>query len=202
MKQITFNQYRTVDIAILCGLTALFEGIATYATNSWFVLQAMAISVTLVMVCITMMRWGWQAVLPSFIGSFVYCLACRLIGCGGTFKQFIIYCFGSLFCLIPLVLLKKLGKERVRLSGGYRCLFVICTYLSIVLGRWLVSLIFEFSFSSLIGFITSDILSLLFAIVVVSLAKSIDGLIEDQKHYLLRLDRERKEQQGTVDDNF
>ncbi len=202
MKQITFKQYRTIDLALLCTLTAVFEAVATYATNYWFVLQAMSISITLVMTCITMMRWSWQAVLPSFIGSFVYCLSCRLIGCGGTAKQFLIYCVGSLFCIIPLLLFNKLGKEKTRKSGAYRCIFVISVYLCVALGRWLVSLIFEFSLSSLVGFIASDILSLFFAIVVISLAKSVDGLIEDQKSYLLRLDRERKEQANDSSDSF
>ena len=49
---------------------------------------------------------------------------------------------------------------------------------------------------SLLTFITTDILSLLFAVVVMSLLKDTDGMIEDQKEYLLRIDRESKEEES------
>ena len=73
MKQITFKQYRAIDITILCVMTAVFEAIAAMASDKWFNLQAMTVSVTLALVCITFMRWGLFALLPSFIGAFVYC---------------------------------------------------------------------------------------------------------------------------------
>jgi hypothetical protein len=60
-------------------------------------------------------------------------------------------------------------------------------------GRWLVSLIFAPTIETLLGFITTDIISLVVLIVgVIALRKS-DGILEDQKSYLLRLDRERRE---------
>ena len=72
-----------------------------------------------------------------------------------------------------------------------------------MVGRWLCSLIFELSLANLLTFITTEILSLLFAIVVLSLAKNADGVIEDQKHYLLRLEEERKkEQQSNTNEIF
>ena len=48
MNQITFKQYRAIDILILVALTTLFEGIATLATAKWFALQPVAISIGLV----------------------------------------------------------------------------------------------------------------------------------------------------------
>ena len=78
----------------------------------------------------------------------------------------------------------------------WRLIFVTFTYLSTVLGRWLISLLFEPSLMSLVTFITTDILSLLFAVVVMSLLKGADGMIEDQKEYLLRIDGESKEEEA------
>lgn len=191
MNQLTFSQYRKIDLALLCVLTAVFEFIATMATNKWFFLQAMAISITLAMTCITMFRWNAWGVLPSLVGAIVYCW----VSCG-TLSQFIIYCGGSLFCVAALPFLKKLGKENARTDFLKRTAFAIVTYLSITCGRWLISLIYQLSFDSLIRFISTDILSLLFAVVVLALLKNADGMIEDQKSYLLRLDRERKEEQS------
>ena len=198
MKQITFNQYRKIDLFILCILTVIFEVIATLATNKWFFVQAMSISITLTMTCITMFRWGKYALLPSFLGALVYCILT-----GGTMAQFIAYCGGSLFCVVAFPLLLKFGLKETRLDFVKKTIFVIVTYISIVLGRWLLSLLFDFSFSSLIVFLTTDILSLLFAVIVVSIAKNVDGLIEDQKSYLIRLDEEsKKEQQANLNDPF
>lgn len=192
MKQITFNQYRQIDIILLCIITAVFEGIACIATTEWFSLQAMAISITFTMVCITALRWGALSILPSFVGAFVYC-----VFSGANVRQFVVYCGGSLFCLITIPLLNKLSKEKVRLRFNHRLCYVSTTYLAITIGRWIISLIFELTFVTFLPFITTDILSLLFAIVVLSALKSSDGLLEDQKSYLLRLEKERIEAQET-----
>lgn len=194
MKQISFKQYRKIDIAILCILTALFEGIATFAAGyEMWAAQPLAVSITLTMVCIAMLRWGAFAVIPSLVGAVTYCVIS-----GGTLKQYIIYISGGLFCLLAVPILKKLGKDKVRLDFAKRLIFVATVYAAIELGRWLTSLFFELSISSIVAFLFSptELLSLLFAVVVVSLAKNADGLIEDQKAYLLRLDREKCEEQA------
>ena len=92
MEHITFKQYRNIDLSLLCILTAIFEALAAIASNKWFNLQAMTVSITLALVCITFLRWNLYALFPSFVGAFVYCTAI-----GGSTKQYIIYCGGSLF---------------------------------------------------------------------------------------------------------
>lgn len=190
MKQLTFKQYRQIDLTILCLLTAVFEAIATYSSNYWLVFQAMTISVTLTLTCIAMVRWNGYAIAPMFVGSFVYCLVS-----GATPKQFFIYCFGSAFCLLSLLIFKKISKEKVRTSFAIRLFFVLSTYLFVAIGRWICSLPFEFSINTIVAFIFTDILSLLFAVIVLTLAKNADGLIEDQKSYLLRIEKERIEEE-------
>jgi hypothetical protein len=76
-----------------------------------------------------------------------------------------------------------------------RSFYAIVAYILFALGRWLLSLLFEVSLNNLVVFLSTDILSLLFAIVVLTLAKGGDGLLEDQKSYLLRLDKERREEE-------
>ena len=191
MRNITFKQYRTADILILCILTAVFEVIAALASNQWFNLQAMSISIYLTMACITMIRWNQYAALPSFIGALAYCLASD-----GSLTQYVIYCGGSLFILLAYPLMKKLTKEKIRTAFLTRALFVTVAYLLLVIGRWCFSLPFELTFKTLLAFLGTDILSLLFAIFVLSLTASGDGMLEDQKSYLLRLERERKEEQS------
>ncbi len=198
MKNITFKQYRTIDISILCALTVVFEAIATMASNQWFNLQAMSISISLTVACITLVRWNQFAFLPAFIGSFVYCFVS-----GASLSQYISYCGGSLFILLALPLMKKLTKEKIKKSFLTRALFVISAYLLIIVGRWCFSLPFAFTFNTLLAFLGTDVLSLLFAVLVLSLTASSDGFLEDQKAYLFRLERERQEEErANLNDPF
>lgn len=198
MKQITFKQYRMIDLSILCILTAFFEAIATLASDKWFNLQAMTVSITVAMTCITFMRWSRYALLPSFIGAFVYCTVI-----GGTTQQYLIYCGGSLFVILAFPLLERLTKEKVRKDFIFRTIFTVAVYVFLTLGRWTCSLPYVYSLNTFVTFFTTDILSLLFAIVILFLAKNLDGLIEDQKSYLLRLEKERqKEQEENLNDPF
>lgn len=190
MKQITFKQYRSIDLTIICALTVIFELLVSLATNKWFVAQPMAVSLITTMTCIAMMRWNEYALLPAFAGSLVYSITL-----GASISQIVIYCGGSLFTILALPVLKKLGKDEVRKDFVKRATFITLTFVFMILGRWLCSLLFEFSINSLISFFTADILSLLFAWIVVSVCKNADGLIEDQKSYLLRLEEERKAEQ-------
>jgi len=44
MKQITFEQYRSLDLMIWTVITVVFEAITTLATNKWFYAQPVAMS--------------------------------------------------------------------------------------------------------------------------------------------------------------
>jgi hypothetical protein len=192
MKQITFKQYKAIDISILSVLLLVFEALSIYASGKWFSHSGISIvpliSLTPLVVMIMMMRWSEFAFVPALVGGISYCIAC-----GGKPEQYLIYCVGNLFGLLALLIIKKVGKDAVREKTLYLVLTSISTYLFITIGRWMVSLIFDPTIKTLMAFITTDIISLVVLIVgVVSLRKS-DGILEDQKSYLLRLDRERRE---------
>lgn len=190
MNQITFKQYRTIDVSILVALTIIFEGIATLATIKWFALQPVAISISLALVCMLMLRWGWQAGFAAVAGGFVYCVLS-----GGSPQQFAIYCIGNLFALLAMLWFKVFGKEKIRTSRWHMLLFVTTAYAGQVLGRGLLAVLFGDSWGTLVIFSTTDIMSLVFAILVLFLFRTTDGMLEDQKTYLLRLDRQKEETQ-------
>ena len=58
MKNLTFKQYRSIDLFLLGLLLVVSEAITTIATNQWFDEQPLAISTTFIFVCILMMRWN------------------------------------------------------------------------------------------------------------------------------------------------
>jgi len=191
MNQLTFKQYRTIDVLILVALTTIFEGVATMATAKWFALQPVAISIGLAMVCMVMMRWSWLAAFPAFASGFCFCLLS-----GASAQQFVIYCIGNMFALLGMVWFRVIGKEGIRKSLWCIVLFVSTSYVGMVLGRGGLAVLFGDSWGTFVTFATTDIMSLVFAILVIALFRKTDGMLEDQKTYLLRLDRERKETQG------
>lgn len=191
VKEITFKQYKAIDVSLLTVLLFIFEALATYASTHWFSLQALALSVTPLMLSLIMIRWGWPAVISAVAAGVAYCVAG-----GGTATQYVIYCVGNAFALLSLLVIKAFGKDEIRKNKFKLTVYTVSTYLFICIGRWLVSLAFEPTIKTLLVFITTDIISLVIALVGVFALRNNDGMLEDQKTYLLRLDRERKEEQN------
>lgn len=190
-KEITFKQYKAIDISILSVLLLLFEALSVYASSKWFNLAGLTlISLTPLVMVVMMMRWSEFAVIAALVGGVSYCFAC-----GGKPEQYLIYCVGNLFGVLSIFIIKKLGKEAIREKQLRLALISISTYLFINVGRWLVSLIFAPALETLITFVTTDAISLVVAIVGTITLRNSDGILEDQKAYLLRLDRERREEE-------
>lgn len=186
----TFKQYRNVDIAIFAVLTAVFETVATYATSKWFPGQPMAISITPALILIVMYRWGALSAVVAAVGGVTFCVASS-----AAIGNYVAYCLGNMLALVSLFYFKLFGsKDAVRQSFFKTLLFASTSYVAMAVGRWVFSLPFGAAFADLVGFLTSDILSLLFAVIILWIFRGVDGLIEDQKAYLFRLERERKEQ--------
>ncbi len=187
MRNISFNQYRAIDLTILAAVTAVFEAITAFAATKWFPGELYAVSPTIAMVCIVMMRWNGFAAINAALGGMVFCLAS-----GATEKQFLVYVVGNGFALLALLLFKLPGKKKVKDKFYYTLLFVLTAYIGAQIGRWLVGLACGGAADSIIMFLTTDMLSLLFSVVIVLISRKADGLFEDQKSYLIRMDKAKK----------
>ena len=167
------------------------EFLTAMGATVWFPGQLFALSPTVTMVCIVMMRWNGYAAVHAVLGGLVYCLAS-----GASGEQILIYCAGNLFALLALILFKVFGKKKIKEKFGFTVLFTLAAFLGAQLGRWLISLLFGSSPDTIIVFLTTDSLSLLFAVVVVLISRRVDGLFEDQKEYLIRVQAERKRKEA------
>lgn len=190
MGNITFKQYRNIDLTLFAVFLIISETVTTVATNTWFAAQPVAISTTLTFICILMMRWGGFAAIPATLGGLVFCIAS-----GAELHQYIIYIVGNAFALLSLFWFKLFKKEDIRKSYFKLFFFTLGAYILMQLGRWIVSLAFGGALWNIVGYLASDIISLLFAVVVMMILKNVDGMIEDQKTYLFRLERERRAEQ-------
>ena len=187
MNNISFKQYRAIDLCIWVVILLIFEFVTATAAARWFPEELYTLSQTTAVLCIVMMRWGGYAVLHAVAGGAAFCLAS-----GGSAEQFAVYCIGNCFALAALALFKAADKEKVRSKAYLTAIFTLIAFCGAQLGRWLVSLVFGAPLNSLIMFFATDSLTLLYSVVVVLVARRVDGLYEDQKSYLVRTESERK----------
>ncbi len=185
----TFQEYRSVDLMLFAVLTIIFEAIATVASGRWFWAQPVNISVSLLLICIVMIRWGGYAAVCAMTGGVVYCMMS-----GGEAEQYPIYIIGNLFALAGLFLIKLWGKEALTESKLKLSAYAVLSYIGMAAGRTLVTVALGGPVQTVIVYLTTDVISLLFAIIILILLRKSDGMLEDQKSYLFRLERERKEE--------
>lgn len=186
-RQITLAQYRSIDLCILTALMAVSQYVIFKASSSWFSDQLYVVSPVAAVTALVMMRWNGYAVIPACLGGVIFTLLA-----GGTPQHYLIYSVGNLASLLALVLFKAIGKERIRQDALQTILFALCTQLLMLLGRAGLAALLGYSVSACLGFITTDALSILFSMVILWIVRRIDGLFEDQKYYLLRIDSERQ----------
>lgn len=187
---LSFKQYRTVDLGIMLALLVFAETLITYAARVWFPYESYVLSPTVAIVCIVMMRWGGYAAVHAIGGGLALCIAS-----GANVSQFAVYCIGNCFALAALALFKIWGKEKIRSKIFLTILFTIMAFCAAQIGRWLVGLVFGGSVGDIIVLFATDSLSLIFAVLAVLIARRIDGLFEDQRSYLIRTQAERNRQQ-------
>lgn len=187
MNNISFGQYRAIDLGILALILVVAETITAKAANVWFPEQLFTLSPTIAVTCIVMMRWGGFAAIHAVLGGLTFCIASG----GASAGQFVIYCVGNILMLLPLILIKTLGKQKIMNSVPITICYTVLAFLGAQVGRGLVSLFFNGAADSIIMFIATDLITLLFSVVVTLIARKVDGLFEDQKAYLIRTEAER-----------
>lgn len=186
-RRFSFQQYRRIDLALFALIFCVAELLIVRAARFWFPDQLYTVSVSGAVIAIVLMRWGPWAALHALLGGAVFCLAS-----GGTAKQLAVYCIGNLFSLLMLIPRRLLGPEKIRQDGFLSVCFGLATLLLMQLGRALTALLLGTPFTACLGFFTTDSLSLLFTGLIVWIARRLDGIFEDQRHYLLRVHKEEE----------
>ena len=190
-RQRTLAQYQGVDLTLFAVILGICEYAVTRAAGSWFPGQLYTVSLSAALCAIVLMRWGAWAGLHALLGGAAFWLAS-----GGSPKQLAIYALGNLFCLLALPLLRGKGKEKIRADKLFTIFFALAVVLAMQLGRAVVALVLGTPIETCVGFFTTDSLSDVFTMVVVSLARRLDGIFEDQKRYLRRLQEQQKKEKG------
>ena len=117
---LSFKQYRAIDLGIMLFILAVSEAVITYAATVWFPDEFYVLSPTIAIVCIVMMRWSGFAAVHAVAGGLALCIAS-----GASASQFAVYCAGNCFALAALILFKIFGKEKIRSKPSLSVLFTV-----------------------------------------------------------------------------
>ena len=188
-NRLTLGKYRAIDLSLFALMLIVFETIIVRAATQWFPKEAWTVSAVAAITAIVMVRWGIWALIHAALGGIVFVLVSR-----GTPAQYAIYGLGNLAVLAVWPALKKWGWGKLHENVLLLFLYGILTLLAMQVGRGLMSLLFGASPATACGFVTTDALSYLFTLVILWIVSRLDGMLEDQEHYLKRLnDRSREE---------
>lgn len=197
-RLISVKQYRATDLFVFAVILALSE-LLSFQARRWFPAVATYTFSLLVPIVLTvMMRWGWPSVLFAAASG----LLVGLLNSGSTSgTQFATYIIGNAFIGLMLLPVYFIGKDRIRSVWWASALFTLGGWLCVYLGRSVVWAI-AYAISPISGmyawtgfelYAVTDLLSPVMAIVVVMVLRRLDGMFEDQRSYLMRIDKERRD---------
>ncbi len=194
-KQISFRQYRAMDIFMFTALLCVCETLITLGATRWFTGEPYTLSVTPAVTAIVMVRWGGFAAIPAVLGAFVFCLVS-----GATLSQFAIYCIGSLAALVLVPAIRRMGWKKLHENALLLLFYGLLTALLMQTGRAVLALLMGNSPAICAGFIMTDTLTEVFTMLIVWIVRRLDGVLEEQRHYLKRIademEKERKAAQS------
>lgn len=190
-RRFSFRMYRGIDLGFFALILCVSEGLLVTAATRWFPDQLYTVSVVGALTAIVYMRWGAWGAIHAALGGAVFALLSR-----GSARQLVIYGLGNLLSLLALLPLKRLGGERIRSDGFLSVCFGLLTLLLMQLGRALLAMLLGSPPGAALGFFTTDSLSLLFTGLIIGIARRLDGIFENQTHYLLRIHHTEEEKGG------
>ena len=130
-----------------------------------------------------LVRWGAWAGIHAALGGLVFCLLSHAAP-----AQFLVYILGNCFSLLCLPALQKWRKEEGLWRDSMKVLtFGLAVLLLMQTGRGLISLLCGAPLADFPGFFTTEVITDLFTLVVLWITRRLDGVLEDQRHYLRRV---------------
>ena len=205
-KIISFSRYKATDLLIFAAILAAFGAISFFAFTEWFATDSSRyiFSISVPITLLIMVRWNWYGMFYAVGDGLLYCilmLATGNMAAGSELSYFLIYGAGSAFIGFTYLMVKFMGYKRIVGAWYFTVLYAVCGWVLLVLGRTLVWTCFGLGFvNGLLGLGGSELLSLGMALIILLVLRRLDGMMENQRDYLIRLDRERKEKM--LADNF
>ena len=184
----SLSQYRAIDCSLFAIILAVFEMVVVKAGTAWFPDEPWMVSVTGIITAIVMMRWGPWSAIHAVLGGIVFCV---VSGKGAQQLLFwIVYGIGNLGGMIGLLIRKKWSPEGIRTNVWRSLIFSGTVLLGMQAGRALLSLILIRNTGALVFYFTPEVVTMLFTLVLTWIVRRVDGLFEDQRHFLNRYQKQ------------
>lgn len=193
-RLISLKQYRATDLFLFAAILVIFDLFVHFATV-WLADAATMymFALTVPMVLLIMMRWGWQAIFFA-VGD---AILLSVLNNPAVWQSYLSYSLGNAAILLLLIPMHFIGKQKIAGKWYLTALFVVLGWIisnlvcSIV--QWICGVGFVAAILSNISFGVNGLLALVLGVVILMILRKLDGMFEDQIHYLKRLDNERKE---------
>ena len=187
----SFKQYRSIDLILFVIMYGVCEYLTIKAATVWFD-EPYCISIMLPMLAIVMMRWDKYSIIHAVVYALLF-----VFFQSGSLTQYFIYLIGNLGFMLLLLYVKKVTKEKIRATFFGSMSYLLIGFLLMEVFRGLASMLLAGKDAGVIfTFIMTDMLSLVFAILVIIIVRRIDGLFIDQKQYLLELNSQEERIDG------
>ena len=187
------RQYRATDLFLFAAIFVVFDLLSHFAAVLLPEAAMYMFALTVPMVVLVMMRWGWWSVFFA-VGDG---LLLTVLNSPAVWQNYLIYGIGHAAILLLLIPLHYIGKQKIAGKWYLSALLVILAWILMNLAITVLQTVFggDFvqSFLANIGFGLNGLLALALGIVIILVLRRLDGMFEDQVHYLKRLDNERKE---------
>ena len=187
----SIQQYRAIDCSLFALMLIVFESVIVRAATAWFPQEAWTVSVVPAVTAIVMVRWGPWCAIHAVLGGVVTVMAMK-----GNGIQFLVYGAGNLAVLAVWPILKKTGWESLHRNVLVNFLFAALTVLAMQAGRALTALATGTPVNELLLFVTTDSITYIFTLVILWIAARLDGILEEQTHYLARVNDPEKSEEG------
>ena len=184
----SLSAYRRIDLALFAVILSVFEGVIVRVSGSVrFRDQAFTASLAAAVSGIVYMRWGAWGMLHAGLAGAVYC-----VFQGANAAQYACYVGGNLLSVFMVPVMNRIGRERIRQSRYYFIPVSLGVLALMQIGRSAIALALGAEVREAVLFFTTDSLSAVFTLVIVGIAQRLDGLYEDQRHYLRRIQDEER----------
>lgn len=191
-RLISIKQYRLGDLFMFAVIAAIAE-LVCYYSQIWFPGAAFfTLNLMLPVITLVIVRWGWQGIVLAAAEGALYCVIR-----GSGWQAYIIYMVSNAAIAAELLAVWLIGAERLKKRWYWAFLAVLSGWVAVSFVRACVYAAFYGNFLSALGtmFGATDggLLALVMGEIIILVCRRLDGLLENQKKYLLRLEKEKNE---------
>lgn len=193
-KLISIKQYRLGDLFVFTLIAAIAE-LVCYYSQVWFPSAAyFTLNLMLPVITLVIVRWGWPGILLAAAEGALYCVIR-----GGGWQSYIIYMVSNAAIAVELLVVWLIGAERLKKRWYWAFLVVLAGWVAVNFTRTCLFTAFNGNFLSALGgyfgFTDGGLLALVMGELTILICRRFDGFLENQKRYLLRLKKEREDEE-------